>query len=641
MQALGAPADTKFMFRAPDGLPVWRVGGKTFRVPGDGPPIEYSNASMRKNTEVVHGARLLGTARGGRPLWAGAGAQFTVNKGVAMPHPVDPNTVSRAHQVGRTPTGRPLWTRANRGYFVVNEGRAKPYRIDQHMIEVRESRQPPSNVLPASRADRPTARPDGLVTRFGNFKLQPHQVNACRLFVKRNVPGLLLYYKVGSGKTLASIAAVENYRHSSPERKDVRAVIVVPASLVDNYRKEIRAANAEASKYTIKTYDEFARMGPSQRTNLCHGCVLVVDEAHRIRNESATGKVVLEAAEIAEKRIMLTGTPLMNRPKDIAALLKAVNPSEECLELMSKFDSVFGRRGLDGRQLMNKMLRCTTLFYEPGPEARELHYPKTDFHAVRVDMSASMVAAQRACAAIDPGPAPDGEAYERLLVGNIDPAFLVKPRQLNSVGDRVDGNGVRSDHPKVTVAADKIHKAFLKGKKCIAFATFRVTIQTLLEELLRAGVPAAAVAVFNGDLPKAQRDPIVQAFNRGTTKVLLLSSAGGEGLDLKHTGEVHIVEPQFNEETTAQVIGRAVRYKSHEGLEPHKRKVDVYKYYMHMPGGESRNENAEVIGRSISLLDRYSADEILERMAAQKHAMNEAFADEVLLPASDANVNSC
>lgn len=60
--------------------------------------------------------------------------------------------------------------------------------------------------------------------------------------------------------------------------------------------------------------------------------------------------------------------------------------------------------------------------------------------------------------------------------------------------------------------------------------------------------------------------------------VLLLSPSGAEGLNLRNVREVHLMEPFWHLMRIDQVIGRAVRAKSHLALPPAERKVDIYMY---------------------------------------------------------------
>jgi superfamily II DNA or RNA helicase len=61
-------------------------------------------------------------------------------------------------------------------------------------------------------------------------------------------------------------------------------------------------------------------------------------------------------------------------------------------------------------------------------------------------------------------------------------------------------------------------------------------------------------------------------------KLLLVTKSGAEGINLKNVREVHIMEPFWNSNRIDQVVGRAVRAKSHLGLPEEERQVDQYLY---------------------------------------------------------------
>jgi len=66
----------------------------------------------------------------------------------------------------------------------------------------------------------------------------------------------------------------------------------------------------------------------------------------------------------------------------------------------------------------------------------------------------------------------------------------------------------------------------------------------------------------------------------GFVKALLITQSGSEGVSLKNTRQVHILEPYWNMVRIDQVIGRAVRARSHELLKPEDRVVETYLYEM-------------------------------------------------------------
>ena len=61
------------------------------------------------------------------------------------------------------------------------------------------------------------------------------------------------------------------------------------------------------------------------------------------------------------------------------------------------------------------------------------------------------------------------------------------------------------------------------------------------------------------------------------------SGIGSESLDLKKTRQVHIMEPHWNDAKIRQIIGRAIRYKSHESLLLNEREVQVYRWISIFP----------------------------------------------------------
>ena len=61
-------------------------------------------------------------------------------------------------------------------------------------------------------------------------------------------------------------------------------------------------------------------------------------------------------------------------------------------------------------------------------------------------------------------------------------------------------------------------------------------------------------------------------------KAILISRAGSEGLDFANIRQVHILEPWYNTNRIEQIIGRAVRNKSHKMLPFIKRNVMIFLY---------------------------------------------------------------
>lgn len=92
--------------------------------------------------------------------------------------------------------------------------------------------------------------------------------------------------------------------------------------------------------------------------------------------------------------------------------------------------------------------------------------------------------------------------------------------------------------------------------------------------------------IFNGDW--AQGTPITGqlreiAENNNTgqiIKVLMITASGSEGINLRNTRYVHIMEPYWHPARIEQVVGRARRICSHKNLPEELQTVEVYLYLM-------------------------------------------------------------
>ena len=91
-------------------------------------------------------------------------------------------------------------------------------------------------------------------------------------------------------------------------------------------------------------------------------------------------------------------------------------------------------------------------------------------------------------------------------------------------------------------------------------------------------------------------------FDGKHVKVVLISEAGSEGIDFKCVRQVHVMDPWYNMSRIEQIIGRAVRNKSHCGLPFEQRNVEIYMHCASDPNTK----------------DMETADMYMYRLAEQK-----------------------
>jgi hypothetical protein len=91
-----------------------------------------------------------------------------------------------------------------------------------------------------------------------------------------------------------------------------------------------------------------------------------------------------------------------------------------------------------------------------------------------------------------------------------------------------------------------------------------------------SGKESLPLSPNNNGVINAARDP--KNLNGATIKVIVGSQVAGEGLDLKAIRDIHILEGWFHLSKEEQIVGRGIRYCSHNGLPRAKRNCTVNLY---------------------------------------------------------------
>jgi len=125
-------------------------------------------------------------------------------------------------------------------------------------------------------------------------------------------------------------------------------------------------------------------------------------------------------------------------------------------------------------------------------------------------------------------------------------------------------------------------------------------------------------------------------------KVLMITSSGAEGINLRNTRFVHIVEPYWHMVRVEQVVGRARRICSHQDLPEELRTVKVYLYISTLSALQKKDEkHIELIIRDTSRLDKktpITTDETLYELASMKQRINNQILTAVKESAIDCNI---
>jgi len=124
-------------------------------------------------------------------------------------------------------------------------------------------------------------------------------------------------------------------------------------------------------------------------------------------------------------------------------------------------------------------------------------------------------------------------------------------------------------------------------------------------------------------------------------KLFLITSSGAEGINLKNTRFVHIVEPYWHSVRIDQVIGRARRICSHEDLPEELRTVEVFLYLSVFTEKQKTDKNSiEIMIHDISKIDQKSitTDQSLYEIAQIKDNINQKILKSIKETSIDCNV---
>lgn len=188
--------------------------------------------------------------------------------------------------------------------------------------------------------------------------LKPHQLlSAYHLSFAQNACNFSV---PGSGKTTTVYASYEYLKNSSDKLKHVDYILVVgPLSsfiswvseYIDCFGKEPKVleikggiSNSEIEKKLIKSFVDYDLILVSygslpgkcellQRFLKFNKCMVVLDEAHRIKNINGgvQGQAALSLSFLAKSRVILTGTPAANDYTDLYNLFKFIWPDHNII----------------------------------------------------------------------------------------------------------------------------------------------------------------------------------------------------------------------------------------------------------------------------------------------------------------------
>jgi len=410
-----------------------------------------------------------------------------------------------------------------------------------------------------------------------------HQIKAC-LKVMRDLNGrAILADEVGLGKTIEAGIVIKEY----VLRGAVRTVLVlVPASLCEQWRAELwekfeldfvvsRGPAGQWGRHplVISSLETARHERHRRRVRGANYDLLVVDEAHRLRNHLTLGWKFVNHLN-PRYLLLLTATPIQNDMRELYNLVTLVRPGTVGTFTQFRRDFLSGHdrrsprntprlRGLLEAVMIRTRRSDTNLVFAPRkvetqwvsqtPSERMLYREVSEFVAQAVHGEAG---------------APGRPHYFTLVVlqKEMGSTWAAAGATLEKLARNPDGLDQRRLKQLATRASEvsaepsKMRSLLrcmgtMNGEKCIIFTQFRSTQDTIVEALRAIGTEPA---VFHGELGWREKEEALDRF-RTALPVLVSTEAGGEGRNLQYCRIVVNYDLPWNPMRLEQRIGRVHR----------------------------------------------------------------------------------
>jgi len=393
---------------------------------------------------------------------------------------------------------------------------------------------------------------------------------------------------MGLGKTIQVLGVLSLIRRNQEKGTDL---LVVPASLVDNWRLEIerfapnlkvlvahpsRIPSAELKKLSKKRVDThdavITTYGTAMRTGWMQEYAwrnVILDEAQAIKNPGAKQTRAVKAMK-STWRLALTGTPVENRLGDLWSIFDFLNPG--LLGSVKDFNRLC-KSMASGKQGAYAPLRRLVQPYI-------LRRLKTDKDVIndlpdKTEVTAHCLLSRRQAALYKQSVDEMKEAIEQLdgmERRGVVLAFLMRFKQICNHPSQWLGDGAYepADSGKLSRLRELCESIAARQDKVLVFTQFREMVGPLAGFL--AGIFGSSGLVLHGGTPVKKRQGLVKSFQEDDRVPFMVLSlkAGGTGLNLTAASHVIHFDRWWNPAVENQATDRAFRIGQKKNVLVHK-----------------------------------------------------------------------
>ena len=317
-------------------------------------------------------------------------------------------------------------------------------------------------------------------------------------------------------------------------------------------------------------------------------------------------KNLIDKSDNTLRILILSATPMFDRPSEIGLTLNLLKPKVEF-----PIGSDFNQKFLEGNGLIykpinlnkfNELSKGLVSYYRGAPPYT---YPEEIFKVVKCQMSDFQYKSYLTALSTE-GDYIKG-AFKNVDLLNLPGNFFLGPRMVSNVAFPNKSIGILGSSSLINETLQlqnickysiKFQKIFKKIKKadgpCFVYSNFKDLggICSFVKFIEYHGYKNYKVhgegplryATWTGDEPHHMKEEIKSIFNKkdntdgSKISIMLGSPSVKEGVSFKRVRQVHILEPYWNMSRILQIIGRAIRFCSHNDLPKVDRNVEVYLY---------------------------------------------------------------
>ena len=454
--------------------------------------------------------------------------------------------------------------------------------------------------------------------------------------------GACLADDMGLGKTLQMLAFLERLRTEVPAEDGlIRALLVVPASLVGNWERELKkfapdmdyrllygqTANAMNEEWQAVSDDGLRAKLPTlcittytmaQRIEMLERVcwdVLVLDEAQAIKNPGVKQTKALKALT-SRMRVALTGTPVENDLSNLWSVFDFLNPGllgtlkefKDSVKEMGAAPSGYAPLRRMTSPFLLRRLKTDKSIISDLPEKMETNQYVTLTRKQVVLYRQAVAQMERILA---------DEDIPQIQRQGIVLSTIMKLKQICNHPDQYLGQGVfdPKESGKFLMMQELCQTIYDKRERVLVFTQFREMcdpLDRLLRELF--GRPGC---VIHGQVPAKKRTQLVERFQgEDYVPYMVLSlKAGGTGLNLTAANNVIHFDRWWNPAVENQATDRAFRIGQTRDVMVHKMVCSdtLEERIDEIIQGKSELA-AEVVGEGETWLGKLSDKQLLEIM---------------------------